>query len=161
MSWGPSGSRHMVASNMEEMFKTGRGFGSLVLSLLPQPIKKQLWRTPGPASQEARIHKWTVGSLSAHSYGCSCPSAWHFMAQDFAITSQPECVTLCSHPGRVRKTKYNPGVSWFTHLHPNTCVLICTQLAHLQISFTSPTKLCILAFTSLQNVHVTLFQVVL
>lgn len=93
--------------------------------------------------------------------GCSCPSAWHFMAQNFGITCQPECVTLCSDPGRVRKTKYDLIASWFTHLHPNTCMLISIQLSCLQISFTSLTKLCILALLSLQNVQITLFWVVL
>lgn len=88
--------------------------------------------------------------------GCSCPSAWHFMAQNFGITCQPECVTLCSDPGRVRKTKYD-----LIHLHPNTCMLISIQLSCLQISFTSLTKLCILALLSLQNVQITLFWVVL
>lgn len=40
-------------------------------------------------------------------------------------------------------------------------MLISIQLSCLQISFTSLTKLCILALLSLQNVQITLFWVVL
>lgn len=161
------GSRHMVAANVGEMIKKGRAFGSLVLSLLWQPIEKQVWH-PGPLPKRPKSTKglyrlilcplaWFLQVL----LGCSCPSAWHFMAQNFGITCQPECVTLCSDPGRVRKTKYDLIASWFTHLHPNACMLISIQLSCLQISFTSLTKLCILALLSLQNVQITLFWVVL
>lgn len=80
-----SRSRNMVAAYVGEMIKKGKAFGSLAPSLLWQPMKKQVWRTPRPPSQEAKIHKRAVGSLCTHSHGSS-RSCWVIQPHQLGIS---------------------------------------------------------------------------
>ena len=149
----------MVALNMGDCFI----YCSLVPSLLPQPIREQVSRTPRPPSREVRTYKWAVCSLSTHLYGFSTTCLVVYINQPGiswtrSLVSQ---VPLCSDPRKFGKTKYNLSSGL---VYTPTSKQLCP---YLHLIFLSTNQLDVsdeilyLALSSVQNVQITLLQVVL